>query len=233
MSTSSGQITDLIAANIALKDFFEGERDALLLARNNLPGLIYEHVYVDTVNGLPGNDGTFEEPFASLEDAISFYKPGQHGRISLLSDAVWDFRQYDFRGRISLRGRASDNSSNQHRTVTFADNAGGNINITPGLGIAMGGVQFEDIDLVLGTGTRDAGHFTSTGEMWISFVSSDIDGAGGTTFLCDRYAGVTGVGVGATTFSSMGGRWLRGFAAGVAIDPVASGVLVSPNVDNT
>ena len=233
MTTSADQISALIASNTALKEFFEGERDALKQDRNNLPNLIFDHVYVDTVNGLPGNDGSFAEPFQTLEDAVLHFANGQVGLISLLSDVVWDFRIYNFRRRITLRGRASDNSANQHRTVTFADTGNGSASIAPGAGIDFGGVIFEDCDVVLSNLDLQTFRLFCIEEQWIALNSSSIDGTSGTTFLVDKYSGVAGIGMGSSTFTSMGGRWIRGFAAGVAIDPVSSGVLLSPNVDNT
>lgn len=233
MTTSTEQIAALIASNTALKEFFEGERTALELARNNLPSLIYGHVYVDTVNGLPGNDGTFEEPFNTLDAALSAFKPGQLALISLLSDVVWDTRKYGRRVSYQIRGRSADNSAPQHRAVTFSDNVGGNAAIVPGIGFVNGGMLFSDVDIVMGASTADGAFFVMNGFGWVSFESCTVDGAGGTSPLIDRYGGSAALGLGGTVFSNMGGRWVRGFAAGVSIAPADTGILTNPDIDNT
>jgi len=229
---TTDQINDLIANYTDLKAFYEGERSALEQARANLPSQIMRMIYVDEVNGLPGGDGTLEAPYPTIDAAIESYKLGQHARIRLLSDVTWSKAHNGMSGQFDIGGFAADGVTAQTRTITLADEAANDASLAAGVTMIFGALRFAGVNLVLGGGSKPW-HFRSEGHMNFAFRGSTLDGsAGGSEALFTPAAGRGSIGVATVTITSMGGRWIDGFAAGTSIAPADSGVLVDPAISN-
>jgi len=236
MSTSTEQINDLIAGNTALKTFFEGERDALIAAKADLPGLIARSgVYVDEVNGLPGNDGSLAQPYDSIDTALAACRDGQLFEALLLSDCTWSTKVSKRGVHFNVLGWDAGGSTTMTRAVTMANAATNNANDVPGIHIlGYGSVQFQSVALTLSN--NDPGitgaQFRCVGFGRIGFVGASIIGTNGTCALLDPYSGGFSLGGAALTATDMAGRWVKGVASGVALNIDHSRGIVGPGFTN-
>ncbi|WOI34779.1 hypothetical protein R1T40_08645 [Tritonibacter scottomollicae] len=234
MATSTEQINALIAGYTDLKAYFEGARDDLNTAKNNLPALLRQVVYVDEANGLPGNSGSSAEPFATIDDAISAFKDGQAVEIRLLTNATFGKRHWRYGMQIRLAGYDLGAGTFVNRSVTLAGAAVNQVTSVPGINMSGSGmVSFLNVDLSLSQAVLDGQHFVSSGFLAMSFDGCAIDGgAAGDSALLHQYAGAFALGIRSTTFSNMDGRWVYGFAAGAPLTADACGGIIDPAITN-
>ncbi|PCJ08320.1 MAG: hypothetical protein COB16_08365 [Rhodobacteraceae bacterium] len=230
MSTSAEQITDLIAGNAALKTFFEGERAALESARADLPGLISIVAYVDEVNGLPGSDGTLAKPYASIDAALVAARPGQQYEIRLLSNANLTARYFRNGETLRLVGWAAGGGY-QLRDLTIAGASSNHPSQPAGMGLS-GFVWFSNIRLIMPSGASVVGFLSSYSFLGIGFADCEIIGTVGSTPLIEGSIGTFGIGLNNTVITDMEGRWVRGFASGVALTADTCGGLIDPAITN-
>lgn len=236
MATSTEQINDLIAGVTDLKAFYEAERAELQAARADLPGQIYRYIYVDEFFGAPGNDGSIDEPYQSIDDALDSLAQGQSAEIRLCSACTIRRRHFWYRPSLRFVGFNRDTSQEVMRNLDFLPTAE---NLTTGARAGYNGkgnstIAFKKIafNMPADTDALDYHLFLSDGLMALSFNSCDIDGTGGNCALIDPQSGSFAISMGSTTTTAMEGRWVRGFASGVALTADASGGIIDPSITN-
>ena len=234
MTTSTDQINDLISKATDLVAFFEGERDALVTARTNLPDLLELVLYVDDLNGLPGGAGTLADPMDSIDTAIESLKNGQAAEIRLLADAVWNEEHRKTNCPLQIFGWDGGSNSLAQRTLTFANQAANSPGALPGIHVSgSASVQIKSCDIVLSPDTTTGlAHFTSWGMMAIIITGGEIIGTVGGGALLKASFGSFSLAVHNLVMTDMAGRWLTGFAAGTPITTDATGGLIDPAVVN-
>lgn len=233
MATSTEQITDLINGYTDLKAYFEDWRGGMERAKNNLIDFVFTTIYVDETSGLPGNDGSLEAPFATLDDAIESLDAGQGADIRLLSNVTWSRRQWRVQSFIRLTGWNAATGNTFTRTVTFADVAENSTGQVPGItGTGFCGVRFTDLDVVLSGGAIDGAHFSSGGFMAVAFRNSSLSGTVGVSSVAYNYMGPFSLGANNLTYTDMAGRWVSGVAAGAPLSADTIGGIVDAAIIN-
>ena len=233
MPTSTTEVIQLISQGSELYDFYTAERQALAAARANLPGLIARTVYVDEVNGLAGNDGTVTQPYRSIDDAIASCHNGQTMSIRLLSNCTWSERTLKVSSFFQVQGWNAQTDDVQRRTVTMADAATNEPGSVPGIAtFGISGIYFSSIDLFLADSGSAVGHFRTNGFLSVSLLSVSINGASGSTPFIDPLSGSFALGVSSLVATGMQGRWIKNFAAGVALTADACGGIIDPAITN-
>ncbi|KIC14064.1 hypothetical protein [Leisingera sp. ANG-Vp] len=233
--TTTEQINDLIAGFTDLKTFFEGERQRLEDARSNLTNDLYIKIYVDEINGAEGGDGSLASPFNSLDTALLSLKQGQSAEFRLLSNATLNRRHDDDNTTYRFSGRVADDSGAALRAITVAPVAENSVNDTGGLtGSIMKFCTFVSIELKMPD--NDPALFSSvlncSGFLGVAFRNCEIDGVSGDVPLIGSVSGGFSLGLKSTTYAAMNGRWVEGFASGVALTADAAGGLIDPSITN-
>lgn len=223
MTTSTEQISSLIASNVELKAFFEGERDRIEEARAAAFGSMRFNIYVDPVGG---NDvtgvGTQGEPFRTLQAAIDAADPMGDVTVRLLNDLHFEDRiNGPLGGRLRIFGSKADETK---AVITFADEAGNKPGSAPGIEFpdyALNRLTFTDVHLKLRQ--FDAGHasrsvVTRRGFTAVNFLLCEVEALAG----CNQYVigagGGFGIHMAGSTHVGMAGYWAEGIASGA--DPV-------------
>jgi len=229
---TTDQINDLIANYTDLKAFYEGERQALQNARDDLPNHLFITRHVDEINGLTGGDGSLEAPFDSFDKVFDNLQDGQHLRILLLSDAIWRNRQTVVQSNITLTGVAADGVTFQRRALQLSGSADNDPAKAAGGRFEFAVMRFANIDLAINPVSP---HFVADGFLSVSFRDCDIDGtqadAGGQGLFWS-WNGPLSVHATGTTYSGMGGQWLKDAAAGTSLDVTTTGSLFDDEISN-
>lgn len=224
MSTSTEQITDLIASNADVIAFFQGIRGDIEADLNTAAlqvGDTNRLVYVDQTSGDDANDGTVDAPLQSLMRAKNMSVWGGILDIRLKSDYHHD-RNLIFRnGQVTIRS----DTSGVKRKFTCANVSVDSATSCPTLSNGTGYSMFfcKDIEFEMCTaaaGVTSKRLFSATGLTTVALIDSEIVLPAGSDQSLMAPVNSHGMGliVQSTIYpAGMPGRWIEDIAA--ATDP--------------
>lgn len=216
--SSTEQIAALILSNTQLAEAYEGAFDTITntldLAATKV-GDSRREFHINQVSGDDANDGSAENPLASLEEVNSRSVWAGLTEVNVIGD-------YEMRGRFSMRMHALVLSLDGG-VFSFAadsDNLPGN---PPGFVCNRSvmpdvSVVFDNCTISLPAAANEEGIFINTGFVRLVLKSVNIVlETTGPTRIFSSGSGAVGITTSSVTYpAEMSGRWVDGVAAGEA-----------------